>query len=396
VLNAIRVEMVELEHPNPRNAVATTALPTQTVPQNFSKFDTNSNQNPVSGNSVCSGATVMPNYNGHPCNTVTDCLPAAGGTPACTNLVTCTATNEQGGCARWVGKPATFLQAQERPDFGTYRAARLQCTPFYYDFVEETKDGVCAGPLAPQSNNGAACVDNSGCTPPATCVANKLTVVGAEILPSSTYSVRTYGSSCAGIEGSCPEDQLGAPVTIKTRRFGDVTSPFNPPDVNSPGNGDLSAINSALGKTGPLRNWGGKTTPNAPELNLDLGDELGRMLFALNGYAYPPVESGPCPCPPVHPVTSVPLLCSALSCACEVGPPCGTCGGGQCVKTCTGGVNDGLACRNNDHGHCPGGTCGSGFCRDKCARCISDCVADLCVGGRRNGQACTIPADCLP
>jgi hypothetical protein len=394
VLNAIRVEMVELEHPNPRNAVATTALPTQTVPQNFSKFDTNSN-------SVCSGATVMPNYNGHPCNTVADCLPAAGGTPVCSNLAMCTAPNElvpavggQGGCARWVGQPATFLEAQEQPTWGHYRAARLQCTPFYYDWVAETKDGVCAGPLAPQSNNGEPCVDNSGCTAPATCVPNKITVVGAEILPSSTYSVRTYGSSCAGNEGSCPD--LGAPVTMYTRRFGDVASPFRPADPNSPGNGDLAAILSALGKLGPLRKWGGKITPNLPEENIDIGDDLGRVVAAVNGYAYPPVDSGPCPCPPVHPVTALPLLCGATACACEVGPPCGTCGGGQCIKTCSGGVNHGLACRNNDHGHCPGGTCGSGFCRDKCARCTPNCVAGLCVSGSRNGLSCTTPADCQP
>ena len=81
------------------------------------------------------------------------------------------------------------------------------------------------------------------------------------------------------------------------------------------------------------------------------------------GFAYPLIESGPCPCPST-------VTCGTL-CACDAGPACAACGGGQCVKTCTGGDNDGLARRDNDprFNHCPGGTCGSGFCRDKCARC---------------------------
>ncbi len=87
--DAIRVTMVELQHPNPRNA-------TQFPPPNASSsstFDTNSN-------GVCSGATATPNYNGHPCNTDVDCVSAGGttngvciGNPAAP-LVACTATNE--------------------------------------------------------------------------------------------------------------------------------------------------------------------------------------------------------------------------------------------------------------------------------------------------------------
>jgi len=384
---AIQVTMIELQHPNPRNAVATVALPTQTVPQNFSKFDTNSN-------GICSGATATfpaPNYNGHPCSTDADCrcnTPSCAFDDAAHNgvcignpappLVACTATNEpvppdasgQGGCARWVGRPATFLEAQERPTWGHYRAARLQCTPFYYDWVTETAGKVCAGPLGP-TNTGLRCVDNPNCTAPATCIDKKITVMGAEILPSSTYSVRTYGSSCAGSEGSCLD--LGAPVTMLTRRYGDVAPVFTPPDVGQPGVIDVSEILRALDKRGPLRKAGAKIVPNVPDENIDLDvGDLARVVDSVRGYAYPASESGPCPCPPVHPVTSVPLLCGATPCACDAASgPCAACGGGQCVKTCMGGENDGLACRDNvaGHNHCPEGTCGSGFCRDKCAPC---------------------------
>jgi len=273
-----------------------------------------------------------------------------------------------------VGRPATFLEAaQEQPTWGKYRAAKLQCTPFYYDWVTETAGNVCAASTLGPWNSGAKCGDvgDPPCLAGATCIPKKITVVGAEILPSSTYSVRTYGSSCAGSEGSCLD--LGAPVLMYTRRHGDVASVFTPPDVGQPGAIDLGQILRLLDKGGPLRNAGAKITPNVPEQNIDvdIGD-LGRVVAAVLGYAYPPSESGPCPCPPVHPVTGLPLFCGATPCGCDAASgPCAACGGGQCVKTCLGGENNGLACRDSiaSHGHCPGGTCGSGFCRDKCARC---------------------------
>jgi len=409
--------------------MATASLPTQTVPQNFSRFDTNSN-------GVCSGATATPNYNGYPCSTNADCVCNTSscaindaahngvciGNPA-PPLVACTATGEtvpldasgQGGCARWVGKPATFLEAQELPTWGKYRAARLQCTPFYFDWVTETAGNVCAGPLGP-FNSGLPCATDSDCMSsctvkkcsgaPAnttctgtgqgscpsdqvcnfvncftdaectavsagtcdhtsvTCKPKKITVVGAEILPSSTYSVRTYGSSC---EGSDPAlcSNLGDPVTMVTRRHGDVASLFTPPNGGEPGASDVSAIVQAFGKLGSLRKASAKITPNLPEENMDVGaDDIGRVVDAAKGYAYPPIESGPCPCPST-------VTCGLTPCTCDAGPACAACGGAQCVKTCTDGENEGLACRDNDpvHNHCPGGTCGSGFCRDKCARC---------------------------
>jgi hypothetical protein len=545
--------LVALGHPNPRNAPATVPLPTQTVPQNFSKFDTNSNL-------ICSGATTAPNYNNHPCaikpvfvndgcpavgapetqqcsnNTnddpggspndtkvndgcpqvgaapetgaqcdnsldddldgkVNDGCPAVGpaeseqcsnkadddidssvndgcptvglpesvctgnvdddpandknvdcacnsppvcptndaahngvcGNPPTAPLVACTAAGEsvpptrgpsppsgQGGCARWVGKPATFREAQEQPTWGGYRAARLQCTPFYYDWVTETAGNVCAGPLGPY-NTGLPCTTNTDCTSscslkkcsgsPAntctgvgqgncpnggqicefvscftdaectavsagtcdhvsvTCKPKKLTVVGAEILPSSTYSVRTYGSVCEGNEGLCSD--LGTPVTMLTRRHGDVGTPYRQFETTGePGAGDVGAIVAAYGKAGPLRQAGARIVFNVPEQNADLdATDIGRVVNAVKGYAYEVIETGPCPCPST-------VTCGT-PCTNDAGPSSPQCGGGgaQCVKTCTGGVNDGLTCRDNTHGHCPGGTCGSGFCRDKCGRC---------------------------
>jgi len=520
--DAIRVESVELQHPDPRNAAATTALPTQTVPQNFSTFDTNSNQNPHLGNGICSRATATPNYNGHPCDPtkllVNDGCPAVGpaesgaqclnatdddgdgkvndgcptggaapesgpqcdnntdddpaddaradcicNTQSCPNndaahngvcvgnptppLVACTATNEtvpanasgQGGCARWVGKPATFLEAHEQPTWGNYRAARLQCTPFYFDWVTETAGKICAGPLGP-ANSGLPCVDNSGCTAPATCIDKKITVVGAEILPSSTYNVQTYGASCRGNEGNCTN--VSAPVTMLTRRHGDVASFFTPPDAGQPGPTDVSEILRALNKLGPLRMADAKISPNLPELNMDLdAGDLGRVLQAAQGYAYPPIESGPCPCPsavtcnakPCERITECTVCvggskdgelctdddnCQCCPGNCDNGQ-CGdgaVCGGsnsskkfGTCVRTCTNGVNAGQPCWNNTH--CPGGrSCSAGNIGAPCTNdddcdvhgdCVWDpeaqtgrCTNKDCVDGVNIGLPCDSLADC--
>jgi len=363
--NAIRVELVELQHPDPRNAP-------QFPPPNasrYSTFDTNTN-------GVCSGATTGPNYNGHPCNTANpDCL-GDNANPlvttddgVCLSLVACTAAGEsvppnaqtQGGCARWVGKPGTFLEAQDNQGLGNYRAGRLQCTPFYYDWVTET-------------------------------ATQPITVVGAEILPSSEYSVQTYGASCMGSEGSCTN--VSAPVTMLTRRHGDLYLKFNPgsppPLTVQPDAIDVSRVVDSFKKlpTGLVKAIS-KIYPNLPEENLDVdANDISSVVDAVKGYAYK--FGGPCPCPSA-------ATCGALPCSGD-----GTCTGSalpglgleaKCIKTCTGGPNDGEPCLNgkhcgntcatgpkagqwcDDNSGCAGntctivGTCGTPLCRDRCGRC---------------------------
>ena len=359
---AIRVTMVELHHPNPRNAP-------QFPPPNassYSTFDTNTN-------GVCSGAAQSPNYNGHPCNTNADCVSAGGLTNGvCSSLVACTAAGEsvppnasgQGGCARWVGRPGTFFEAQNDQTIGQpYRAARLQCTPFYYDWVTET-------------------------------ATQPITVVGAEIMPSSEYSVQTYGASCKGSEGSCAN--VSAVVTMFTGRHGDLASVFNPPDPSvQPDAIDVAKIVDSFKKlsTGLVKAIG-KITPNLPEENNDVdSNDISAVVDAAKGYAYK--FGGPCPCPSA-------ATCGAL--ACPTGAD-GLCTGSalpglgaeaKCIKTCTGGPNDGEPCLNGKHcgntcamdggpkagqlcdsdpdcgtGHICTivGTCGTPLCRDRCGRC---------------------------
>jgi len=272
---------------------------------------------------------------------------------------TCTAAGEGNGCARWVGRPGTFYEAQDDQTIGEpYRAARLQCTPFYFDWITET-------------------------------ATNPITVVGAEILPSSTYLAQTYGSSCEGSEGSCSD--VGSPVTMFTRRSGDVWARYNPPSTaRQPDGIDIVVMVSALKKcTGAPTKAIAQIQPNLPELNLDVDlFDIVRVYDAFNGLAYP--FSGPCPCPSL--ATCGARACTSATVCTSSGLP-GLGPGSLCVKTCGGGPNDGEPCLNGKHcgntcatgprtgllcnsaADCLGapctivGTCGSGFCRDRCGRC---------------------------
>ncbi len=81
----------------------------------------------------------------------------------------CTAAGEGNvnPCARRVGKPGTFLESQDDSGLGNYRAARLQCTPFCFDWVAGTNPGG---------------------------VPRLIQVVGVEIATNSEYEVQMYGA----------------------------------------------------------------------------------------------------------------------------------------------------------------------------------------------------------
>jgi len=292
--SAIKVTMVDLQNPVPANVP-------QFPPKNFACWE--------------AGAS---------CGTDIPAAPPVGA---------CSATTEANGCARWIGKPGTFMEAQGPPATGPFRAARLQCTPFYFDWVTETS----GGPIA---------------------------VAGAEIVPSSQYSVQAYGSSCKGVENGCPN--VSAPVTMYTRRSGDVASPFVPPDAaGQPNSLDVVAlVNKFKGST--IASHVKAITqlqPNLPELNADVGAlDIVAGVDAVKELAY--AFSGPCPCPSL--ATCNALACSSPgTCTGSMLPGLGT--GAMCVKTCSGGGRPGDPCINDTH--CDGGTCGNGACRDRCGRC---------------------------
>jgi len=308
--------MVDLQHPNPPN------LPAQ-APPNLTTYDTRLN-------GVCVGGTLA----GHHCDIDADCtspgtctgsLAACTADPACADPLKCTLPSN--GCARWVGKLGTFYESQGPPVSGPYKAARLQCTPYYWDWKPE----------------------------------GLLTVVGADIAPSSEYSVQVYGASCMGAEAGCAN--VSPAVTMYTRRSGDVEQPFNPPSAT--GQPDVTDVSQLVNK---FKNLPGapvkaisQIQPNLPELNANINVlDILAVVDALKGTKY--AFSGPCACPSL-------VTCELTGCTSDT--PCINAygAGSKCMKVCTGpGPLAGDLCIDNTH--CVGsGTCGTGFCRDRCGRC---------------------------
>jgi hypothetical protein len=265
---------------------------------------------------------------------------------------TCTAAGEQEGCARWVGRPQTFLESGDSVALGSFHGARLQCSPFYHDWSRE----------------------------------GLIQVTGAEIVPSSRYEVQVFAASCKGNEDFCTA--VSNPVSIVTRRSGDITPRFNPPDPST--QPDALDVNALVNK---FKNLPGapikaiaQLQPNLPELNADINAlDISAAVDAFKGFAYP--FGGPCPCPSLVTCGSTACTSDAL-CITAFGPA------SMCVKTCNDGPNAGLPCKASQNcnlcsggsfdglpcdpgainvcfgGTCPNcGVCGSGFCRDKCGRC---------------------------
>ncbi len=261
---ALRVTLVELQNPVPPNAP-------QFPPQDFSAFE--------------------------------------GGT-------TC---DDPLGCVRWVGPPKTYTE-DSHPLSATFRAARVQCTPFYHDWSSE---GV-------------------------------FFVNGAEIMPSSTYDVHNIAATCSGNEANCTN--VGSALRVTTGRYGDVRAPFNPPD-NSPqpdGVDVSSLVNKFKGLPGAPSKTAAQLQPNVPDPNVSVDAlDIAASVDAFKGFRYP--FDGPCVCPST-------VVCNAVACS-----GAAACGGGRCIRICAGGLWSGFHCQSQDD--CSGGACGPGFCRDACARC---------------------------
>jgi len=223
---------------------------------------------------------------------------------------------------------AVLKMGQDSPGLGSFRGARLQCTPYYHDWNVE----------------------------------GLIHVTGAEIVPSSKYDVQTFASFCTDNESSCTA--VSTPLRINTARSGDITVPFSPPSTTTqPDALDIAqVVNKLKNLPGAPIKVIAQLQPNLPELNADINAlDIVAVVDAVKQIAY--AFSGPCACPST-------VICGSTSCS--TATPCVTAfgTGAMCVKTCASGDNDGAPCINNTH--CPGsppGTCGNGFCRDRCGRC---------------------------
>lgn len=259
---------------------------------------------------------------------------------------TCTAPGEGAGCARWVGPPHTYLESNAVPASWSFRAARLQCSPYYHDWSAE----------------------------------GTIFVFGAEVVPSSCYDYRYYNATCEGDETNCFDVTISR--SVGTRRSGDVVAPYSSPGTSTqPDAIDIvGMVNKFRGTPGAPSKLATRIQPNQPDFSTDVDAlDIGSVVDAFRGLAYPFL--GPCPCPS-------PVACDMTSCNTD-----SLCAGGLCIRTCIGGPFDGEPCRGDRNCRrcsgglkngapcesgpdCPNGTCpelGScpttGFCRDRCGRC---------------------------
>jgi hypothetical protein len=109
------------------------------------------------------------------------------------------------GQIRWVGPPQSFIEstAQLTP----VTISPLQCTPHYREW---NTLGI-------------------------------FHVTGTEVVPSSLYTLQTVASSCMGNESGCTN--VSSPVQNGTTRWGDVESPYSPPQtIVQPDIGDIAAL----------------------------------------------------------------------------------------------------------------------------------------------------------
>jgi hypothetical protein len=165
------------------------------------------------------------------------------------------------GEVRWVGPPAQYVEsgASGVP----FIAAQLQCTPHYQDWS----------------------------------TVGLLHVFGSAITPSSTYRVQTVAASCAGIEDTCTA--ISAPLVVSTTRWGDVRSPYNPPDPSvQPDISDVSALvdkfrnapGAPIKARGVLAGEPGNTFGEITHtvLNVDFGfSHISACVDAFRGVPYP-------------------------------------------------------------------------------------------------------------
>ncbi len=109
------------------------------------------------------------------------------------------------GQIRWVGPPTQYVESTATPT--PFWASKLQCAPHYQDWSS----------------------------------ISLLFVTGPEIVPSSTYQYELLQNSCQGNEGACTD--VSPTITVHTTRWGDVETPYNPPDTaNQPDLGDVSSL----------------------------------------------------------------------------------------------------------------------------------------------------------
>ena len=163
------------------------------------------------------------------------------------------------GQSMYVGPPTQY---EESASGGTpFYASQLQCAPYYQDWSTITL----------------------------------LHVSGEAIVPSSTYAVTGLAASCAGHESNCTA--VSTPLQIKTTRWGDVDTPYNPPSSDpQPDTSDISALvnkfKSAIGAPikarALLAGGNARGTMGPAEISPDMSfTHISLCVDAFKGLPYP-------------------------------------------------------------------------------------------------------------
>jgi hypothetical protein len=236
---------------------------------------------------------------------------------------------------------------------GNYRAARLQCSPFYHDWAAQ----------------------------------GEFAILGAEIVPSAIYEVQAYAAVCQGIEATC--FQTTAAVAMTTRRAGDLATAYQTttPPLTQPNAIDVTnAVNKFRNLAGSPPKVVSQVQPNFPDPNSDINAiDIVTVVDNQRGFGY--TYSGPCICPSTVPCDTT-ACAGASACTGLYGA------GATCIKTCSSGPRTGQPCNNNlNCGACIGGPAtGAGAAGIPCdanTDCASgDCGLGTCPSGATPGGRC--------
>ncbi|MBI1825870.1 MAG: hypothetical protein HY287_05895 [Planctomycetes bacterium] len=170
------------------------------------------------------------------------------------------------GQARWVG-PVFDCTETEMPRT-TFKCAFLQCTPFYTNWTT-----LLAG--------------------------NWLHITGAEIMPSSDYTIDQLNSSCQGNEQNCTD--IARTEQVKTSRYGDCipnyqnpTAPFPPVQPNVSDQAAIidkfKSVSSAISRTRA------QLQPSIIGMSQPVTiSDVASVVDAFRGLAY--AQMGPQQCP---------------------------------------------------------------------------------------------------
>ncbi len=156
------------------------------------------------------------------------------------------------GQHRWLGPPVQYVESVANPS--TFWASTLQCTPHYMDWST-------VGPIH---------------------------IVGSEVVPSSTLSVRTFGLNCMNLEPTCTN--VSTPLEISTARWGDVQIPFAVPGgPTQPDLGDAAAlVDKFKNQPAALSKVRTKLQPAIPNMAADVDfSDISICIDAFKGKPYP-------------------------------------------------------------------------------------------------------------